>query len=157
MSSRLLRKFRTGVGLPLRDWFVIWEAWWTLLAVDLRVRLLPYSFWRKRLLREVVAYGAKRPGARSPQEIGRLFRIAVRNHIRPMNCLRRAWALRTLLLRRGFAPRLVLGVRREGEKLAGHAWLELEGQVVNDAPDVAEQYVQVTTDTQAADALRFLD
>ncbi len=33
-----------------------------------------------------------------------------------------------------------IGITRDGSKIEGHAWVELDGLVVNDRPDVAESY-----------------
>jgi len=40
-------------------------------------------------------------------------------------CLPRALAARAMLCRRGIASRLCLGVARNGDALAAHAWLEI--------------------------------
>jgi Transglutaminase-like superfamily len=44
-------------------------------------------------------------------------------------CLPRALAAQAMLRRRGIASRLCLGVAREGEALAAHAWLELGHEI----------------------------
>ncbi len=56
------------------------------------------------------------------------------------NCLRRSLTLYWMLRRRGAAPDLRIGVRSDGERPAFHAWLELDGSVLNDAADVASHY-----------------
>jgi hypothetical protein len=45
-------------------------------------------------------------------------------------CLPRALAAQAMLRRRGIASKLCLGVAREGEALAAHAWLEFGQQTV---------------------------
>jgi hypothetical protein len=45
-------------------------------------------------------------------------------------CLPRALAAQAMLRRRGIASRLCLGVARDGEALAAHAWLELGREIV---------------------------
>lgn len=56
------------------------------------------------------------------------------------NCLTRSLTLAWLLRDRGMEPKVQLGVRRDGEILVFHAWVELDGRVVNDRPYVAQQY-----------------
>lgn len=56
--------------------------------------------------------------------------------LRP-NCLVRSLTLRWLLQRQGIASELHIGVRKQGDKLEAHAWLEWQGAVLNDRPDVA--------------------
>jgi Transglutaminase-like superfamily len=45
-------------------------------------------------------------------------------------CLPRALAAQAMLRRRGIASRLCLGVARDGEALAAHAWLDLGHEIV---------------------------
>ena len=42
-------------------------------------------------------------------------------------CLRESLVLYALLRRRGAAPRLCVGVRKDGATLAAHAWVECDG------------------------------
>ncbi len=55
-------------------------------------------------------------------------------------CLTRSLVLGWLLRRRGFASDLRIGVRKIAGQLDAHAWLELEGQPLNDVLDVADRY-----------------
>lgn len=57
-----------------------------------------------------------------------------------MNCLRRCLAQHHLLCKHGFTAEVVFGVRREGESLHAHAWLTLNGVVINDSAEVIEAY-----------------
>jgi hypothetical protein len=45
-------------------------------------------------------------------------------------CLPRALAAQAMLRRRGIASRLCLGVAREGDALAAHAWIELGQEMI---------------------------
>lgn len=53
-------------------------------------------------------------------------------------CLQRSAAAACLLKRRGFAAELVIGAQRMPFK--AHAWVEIDGEVVNDKPYTAELY-----------------
>jgi len=72
--------------------------------------------------------------------IGTLVNIAARHSPWPATCLTRSLVLVRMLRRRGAAARLCIGVRLEDGALDAHAWVELEGVPVNDAPDVAEKF-----------------
>jgi hypothetical protein len=50
------------------------------------------------------------------------------------NCLERSLALSWLLCRRGIAADLRIGARKESDVFEAHAWIELDGEVLND-PD----------------------
>jgi hypothetical protein len=49
-------------------------------------------------------------------------------------CLQQSLALYLWLRGEGVASELRIGVRKEGGALRAHAWIELDGQVVNDHP-----------------------
>lgn len=55
----------------------------------------------------------------------------------PAKCLARSLLLRRLLRGFGTESKLCIGVRFEDEKLAAHAWVELDGVPINDSPEVA--------------------
>lgn len=51
-------------------------------------------------------------------------------HLKPI-CWKRAAVLHRYLLRQGIPTRIIFGVRNEADgKVAGHAWLEAEGQPI---------------------------
>jgi len=58
------------------------------------------------------------------------------------SCLPRTIVLWSLLQHRGIEADVRIGVRRDTEGAAkAHAWLEWNGEVLNDAADVARQYL----------------
>lgn len=56
------------------------------------------------------------------------------------NCLSRSLALVWLLRRRGVDAQLRLGARVADGRLEGHAWVERDGVVLNDQPEIARGY-----------------
>jgi Transglutaminase-like superfamily len=62
----------------------------------------------------------------------RMVRAAARNSVFPSTCLERSLALWWLLARRGVAAQLRIGVRKSGEKFEAHAWVEREGQAIDE-------------------------
>jgi hypothetical protein len=56
------------------------------------------------------------------------------------NCLIRSLTLAWLLRDGGLQPLLRLGVRRDDGVLLFHAWIELDGQVVNDLPEIGDRF-----------------
>jgi hypothetical protein len=55
-------------------------------------------------------------------------------------CLTRSLLLDWMLRRRGYASQLRIGVRLLDAHLQAHAWVELNGQPLNDPPGVAERF-----------------
>lgn len=70
-------------------------------------------------------------------------RMAARPWI-PGNCLSRSLALLWFLRRHGYQPDLRLGVSLAERAFAAHAWVELDGVVLNDRRDVAERFTPLT-------------
>lgn len=52
----------------------------------------------------------------------------------PRTCLRRSLVLYRHLLRLGQDPELWVGLRKDGERLGGHAWVRLEGRILGEPP-----------------------
>jgi hypothetical protein len=50
------------------------------------------------------------------------------------DCLEAALVLYGELSRAGANPRLVMGFRREDERMAGHAWVEVAGAIIGETP-----------------------
>jgi hypothetical protein len=55
-------------------------------------------------------------------------------------CLDRSVFLWFLMRRRSIDGRLRIGVAYDKSRLDGHAWIELDGSVINDDPDVADRF-----------------
>lgn len=66
--------------------------------------------------------------------------VAVAARISGGTCLARSIVLVTLLKRRGIPAELRIGVRKGERGFEAHAWVEAEGTILNDGPDVAERF-----------------
>ena len=66
--------------------------------------------------------------------------LAADGRLANATCLRRSLVLWYLLRRDGIDSDLRLGVRKQGSGVFGHAWVEIDGTVINDEPDVIRQY-----------------
>lgn len=66
--------------------------------------------------------------------------VAYRFPLYHPSCLTRALVLRHLLRRRGIPAELRLGVSTTGGQFTAHAWVEHDGQVLNDSPAITRQY-----------------
>ena len=73
-------------------------------------------------------------------QVTRLVRVAAHRGLLRPSCLQHALVLRTQLHRHGFDAAIRFGVRKNGKALQAHAWVELDGRVLNDLPDIGEQY-----------------
>jgi hypothetical protein len=111
------------------------QALFALPLIRIGLRLFGLA-WVQKLLDT----GHSRPGndAALPQAAARM--VAAAAHIVHANCLQRSLMLWWLLHRRDVASDLRIGVRRQGDQLTAHAWIEYAGVVINDRADVARLY-----------------
>jgi len=66
------------------------------------------------------------------------------------NCLERSMTLWWLLRREGVEGELHIGARKESGRFEAHAWVELDGQVLNDGADVHQHYARFDAPIAAA-------
>jgi hypothetical protein len=127
----MLHKIRAALALPRRDLATLAHAWLLLLVIDLGLRTVSL-----RRLEGWLCKGRRRQRSADTAALAlrlhSLVAIAARHHWVGARCLHRSLALQHLLLRRGVATRLRIGVRREGESLEAHAWLEWQGQAIGE-------------------------
>lgn len=82
--------------------------------------------------------------ARIMSEASEIVSLVARNYpAYRATCLPQSMMLWHILKREGFAAELQIGVSRVGGEFAAHAWVEYQGRVLNDSPDVAERYLPV--------------
>ena len=72
--------------------------------------------------------------------IQRWVEVAARRGPIAGTCLTRSLTLLMLLKREGIPGDLRIGVRLDAGKLDAHAWVEVNGEPVNETPDVASRY-----------------
>lgn len=113
-----------------------------LLWIDLGVRLYGFARLSNRLERRQVSHdgGESKPVAESLAAWARAVDVAARHHVYPMRCVPRALALRSFLAEEGIVTELRIGVRKEGDRLAAHAWIEHQGTPIGEASTVAERF-----------------
>jgi len=80
---------------------------------------------------------ARRQGARAT---ARMLAAAARRSVPRPNCLHNSLVLWWLLRRQGMESELHLGGRKQNGRLEAHAWVEVDGQVLNEAGDVRERF-----------------
>ena len=116
--------------------------------------------WRRpigRLITESTPQ-PERAGEASPESVAQraagiaraVDRAARRGVFRP-KCLVRSMALHRMLERSGIHGSVIrIGVRREGEELLAHAWVEHRGITLIDSPSAVATFVRLT-DARLAD------
>jgi hypothetical protein len=81
------------------------------------------------------------PGAPAGDEVRRLSERLFRPlRLWPTTCLYRALGSYALLRAAGQEVRFLIGVRKEGDELLAHAWLERDGQAIVSTPGPGDDY-----------------
>jgi len=124
-------------------------AWAAFLLPLLRLSLNLWSFQSVlATLEKTAPLSEPNPDAPSsprlaPSEISRLVRmvnVAANKGPAKANCLPRSMAIWWLLRRKGVDCELRLGVKPREAGIQAHAWVEYRGQVLNDVPEIAQQF-----------------
>ncbi len=139
--AELRRKLNRLASLPAADRWCLLQAAWGLPINAAGVRVAGPRRWGA-LLARVARPGTPLPAGGLPvaRQTGRLVQWAARYGPYSGNCLSRSLTLWWLLRRQGLSGDLRIGVTRAGGRFEAHAWVEYEGVVVNDRPDVRQRY-----------------
>lgn len=90
--------------------------------------------WLKRHSGHGAAHAASASDLQLAHRLVELTAIAGRHGPVSTTCLRQSLLVYWRLRRRGLQPHLRLGVRKQGEALDAHAWVELDGQPLSPTP-----------------------
>jgi len=115
---------------------LIVKAWLLLLYLDAVAKLSGFSMLHAMVEREPRATEGSHslPAA----TVSRAVDVASVFYFKRVLCLQRSAATALLLRRHGWPADMVIGARMI--PFASHAWVEVEGEVVNDKPYVREMY-----------------
>jgi hypothetical protein len=117
-------------------------------------RLIPI----RRLARLMWSSGGS--ARRSEQEEAVLRHARRLSRLRPSaraNCLERSLLAYRFLSRVGSDPRLILGMHRDGQTLAGHAWITVGGKPVYESREALDQFVPIVEFGRGGTSREFRD
>jgi len=139
----LTRPLQPSDVAPSRTWSercVTFLALLALLLVDIVVRLAGFhKFYR--LIRGFPVLGSKPASWPGTGGVCSAVDRAATLYFKRAWCLQRSATAACLLRLRGVKAQLVIGARRM--PFGAHAWVELEGAVVNDSPVVRRRFVEL--------------
>ena len=123
--STIAAASRGARTLSWPDWRLLFEAGCLAVFIEIALRALPFN----ELLARLEALGARIPVA--PASVRSACARAVDRTYRHLplarSCLRESLVLFRLLRKRGINVRLLVGVRKIGDRLEAHAWIEQDG------------------------------
>jgi hypothetical protein len=135
------------------DGFALVEALTRLIAVDTRLRRGGFRHVIERAQRQIASSptGSHAGDVARARRYAGLLQIASRAPFPRARCLHQSLALYLWLRDDGVASVLRIGVRKDGGVLRAHAWVELDGQVVNDLPASVGEFTPLySTGTERA-------
>jgi hypothetical protein len=112
------------------------EAYRELLKLEYPLSRKNFSAIHDRVRRTALRTPSK--NTLSATQIAQAVDLAAVLYFRQVLCLQRSAATACLLKRQGFAAQLVIGVQQM--PFYAHAWVELDGVVINDKPYMSEIY-----------------
>jgi Transglutaminase-like superfamily len=125
-----LRKFR---DLSAQEVWLLLEAAVLLPTVRLALNFVPVArlqkFGRPAEPRSL-------PPRLQPQATARMVRIAARHGLYRAKCLEQSLVLRWLLQRQGISAQILFGARKQEERMEAHAWVEVNGESLDDYHDL---------------------
>lgn len=140
--DRLKHRFGVLRDFNLAEWFCLVQALIAIPVVTVQLKLTGLKRTQRRLA-EFSRMRAALPSRGTPDTwVRSVDRAAAYGLLRP-NCLQRSLVLWLLMRRRGFEPDLRIGVAPPSseEGVRFHAWLELDGSVINDRPTIAREFL----------------
>jgi hypothetical protein len=132
-SRRIFR--RAAILLPLVRWSLRLRGYGkTFTSLQERVRFEANKTESELALREEV------------QSTCRMVRAALRYSLSQYTCLEESLTLWYLLRKEGIPACLRIGVRKEGEKFEAHAWVEHDGEALNQDEAMHQHYAAFEQD-----------
>lgn len=116
-----------------------WQAYRELLRLEVPLFRQDFAAIQDRVRKTALA--ARRPRLVTAGRICHAVDLAAALYFKPVLCLERSAATVCLLKKHGFAAQMVIGVQQL--PFLAHAWVELDGQVLNDKPYVPEIYLEL--------------
>lgn len=113
---------------------MVFESWLLLLYFDCLIRLRDFRSLHNAVRRQKVYL--RRTFSDTREQLCHAVDLACVFYFKPVLCLQRSAATSVLLRRNGWRAELVLGAQMV--PFLSHAWVEIDGLVVNDKPYVAE-------------------
>jgi hypothetical protein len=142
---------------PSEDRLLILRAALILPLTEIGLRLFGFRRWKELI--EKFPLPARLPRSLS-EDLQRQMALRAVRAVRSVelhgptnpNCLGRSMTLWWMLRRDGVEGELHIGARKQGAHFEAHAWVELDGQVLNDGAEVHQHFARFDAPIAAAKA-----
>jgi Transglutaminase-like superfamily len=133
-------RWRKFLNLSWRERRLLLRAFTALCFVALLLRLVGLRRSLSFLTRLSPAGNQSKDCSDRLKELAGMTSRAACNIPLKTSCLDRSVTLWWLARREAVATDIRIGVRKEGSRLQGHAWVEYQGQVINDDEDIQTRF-----------------
>lgn len=154
-NKSLLEKWRNFRRRPANERRLILRAAFILPVTGIGLRLFGFRRWKELI--EKFSLSESRPESlpadvqrQRAGEFVRAVRSAELHGLTTPNCLDRSMTLWWMLRSDGVEGELRIGARKQGGQFEAHAWVELDGQVLNDSAEVHVHYARFDAPIAAA-------
>ena len=136
MTSRRIKRF---LALSGKDRLALLFYGVRVPVYQLALKALGYERFQRIFI-------SSRTGGKTPRSIqhakhqGQLVNMAVGAIAGGDNCLLRSVILSRHLTKRGYAPEVIFGTRKDGSTFQAHSWVEVDGIVINDRADISQSH-----------------
>jgi hypothetical protein len=146
-NDSLREKWRRFRIRPREDRRLILRASLVLPLTEIGLRLFGFRRWKVLVEKFFLS---TQPPKFQPPEVQREAALRAARAVRSVelhgpihpNCLERSMTLWWMLRREGVNGELRIGARKQDGNFEAHAWVELDGQVLNDGADVHQHYAR---------------
>jgi len=139
MFSSITKKLIRFMALTTREKRVFLGT--TAMLPLVRLAISRFGLARSLALMEARACSTRRsPAISDMRALGQLVNLAADHSPVASNCLARSLMLKWLLLRQGIECQLHIGVRITGGVLEAHAWIQYQGEPINDRQENCESF-----------------
>lgn len=128
------------LGLKSGEWQTLVAAAILLPVIGAALRLWGYRRTHAWMVRLANRRNPPIDATREMAQVSRMVAVAASHGLYRANCLRQALAVWWLLERRGIVTTLMMGVRKDEQGFAAHAWVECCGQVLIGGSDARQHY-----------------
>ena len=112
------------------------ESWLLLFYFDCLMRFRGFSRVHTIVREQMIRFGTSRRA--EAEDLSHAVDLACVFYFKRVLCLQRSAALAILLRRHGWSAEMVIGAQLFPDLF--HAWVEVEGRVVNDKPHVTQLF-----------------
>jgi len=130
------------------QWVWMWDAYWRLWPSIMRIKLKQDAWLRSKisLLDDIQPSDAISETTQNDLalQMHESVRLAARLHFLNADCLPKSIVLADMLRRRSYRARVLVGVSKNGNGIASHAWVELEGAMLAEPASVEHDFTPLS-------------